>query len=56
LSASATHLLRIVDQAVVDAEALERAAIGARIDTDRRTVKEVADVVLARSGWPDRIS
>lgn len=47
-----THLLRIIDQAVADADALESAAIGLRIDTDRRTVEEAADVIVAQSGWP----
>src|SRR5262249_44463091 len=48
----ATHLLRIVEEAVADAQALERAAIGLRIDTSRGTAEEVADAVLTRSGWP----
>jgi hypothetical protein len=46
------HLLRVADQAVADAEALERAAIGLRIDTDRHAVEETADVIVAQTGWP----
>lgn len=50
-----THLLRIADKAAADADALERAAIGdLRIDTDGRTVEEVADVILTQAGWPRR--
>lgn len=46
------HLRRIIDQAVVDAEALERASVGLRIDTDNRTIQEAADLIVAQSGWP----
>jgi hypothetical protein len=47
------HLLQAAAGAAADAEALERAAIGAlRIDTDRLTVEEAADVIAARTGWP----
>jgi adenylylsulfate kinase-like enzyme len=52
---SVTHLLRIVDQAVADADALECAAIGLRIDTDGRTVEEAANVIVAQSGWLERV-
>ena len=48
------HLLQIADQAVLEANALERAAIGIRIDTSTRTAEQAADVVLAQSGWPHR--
>jgi adenylylsulfate kinase-like enzyme len=42
---SVEHLLQVADQATADAEALERAALGAlRVDTDRRTVSQAADV------------
>jgi hypothetical protein len=51
----ATHLLRIADQAAHDADALERDAIGHRIDTDGRTVEEVADMVVTQTAWPGRI-
>jgi adenylylsulfate kinase-like enzyme len=51
----ATHLLRIADQAAHDADALERAAIGHRIDTNRRSVEEVADMVVTQTAWPGRI-
>lgn len=47
-----THLLRVADEAVRDADALERAAIGHRIDTDGRTIEETADIVVARTAWP----
>jgi hypothetical protein len=40
---------------VADAAALERAAVGdVRVDTDRRTAEEVADAVIAETGWPAR--
>ena len=51
---SPTHLLRVADQAVLEADALERAAIGMRIDTNTRTAEQSADVVLAQSAWPRR--
>ncbi len=44
-----THLLRVADQAGVQADALERSALGdLRIDTDDRSVAEVADAICAR--------
>lgn len=50
----AAHLLGVVDRAVREADALERAGVGLRIDTDRRPVAEIVDTVLARTGWPVR--
>ena len=35
-------------------DALERAAIGLRIDTDGRTGEEIVDAVVARSEWAGR--
>ncbi|MEU2615301.1 hypothetical protein ABZ570_27535 [Micromonospora sp. NPDC007271] len=49
------HLLSVADQAAQEAEALERAAIGHRIDTDRHTIAEITDLVVARTGWPDQL-
>lgn len=46
------HLLRVVDEAAHDADALEREAIGHRIDTDERTIEEITDMVVARTVWP----
>jgi hypothetical protein len=51
----AGYLLRVADQAVIHAVGLERAAIGLRIDTDGRTVEEVADAVVAGSEWAGRV-
>jgi hypothetical protein len=52
---STAHLRRIAGQAAADADALERAAIGAlRIDTDGRTVEEAADLIIAQTGWQGR--
>ncbi|QPP08432.1 AAA family ATPase [Streptomyces bathyalis] len=49
---STAHLLRVADRAAAEADVLERAAIGdLSVDTDRRTVEEVADAVVARTGW-----
>jgi adenylylsulfate kinase-like enzyme len=49
----AAYLLRVAASAAADAEALDHAAIGAlRIDTERLTVEEAADVIAARTGWP----
>ena len=51
----AACLLRVAASAAADAEALEHAVIGAlRIDTDRLTVEEAADVIAALTGWPKR--
>lgn len=47
-------LLRIADDAVANADALERSAIGLRVDTDGRTVEEAADAILAETG-PGRL-
>jgi adenylylsulfate kinase-like enzyme len=47
----ATHLLRVAEQAAHDADVLERAAIGHRIDTDGRTIGEIADMLYARTAW-----
>ncbi|MFF4953140.1 AAA family ATPase [Streptomyces chattanoogensis] len=50
---SARHLLRIADQAVAAAAALDDAGIGdPRIDTDGRTVGQVADAVIAEAALP----
>ncbi|MEV0239991.1 AAA family ATPase [Streptomyces sp. NPDC050674] len=46
---SVTRLLHVVDQAVASAASLEDAGIGdLRIDTDGRTVEQVADAVLSQ--------
>lgn len=50
-----TELLRVAEDAATEAAALERSSIGLRIDTDGRTVEDVADSVLARSGWLTRL-
>jgi hypothetical protein len=51
----AGRLRQIAGIAAADADALEYAAIGdVRIDTDGRTVEEVADVIAAQAGWPGR--
>ncbi|MGH3672366.1 MAG: hypothetical protein ACRDSH_17320, partial [Pseudonocardiaceae bacterium] len=43
------HLLRVADQAGVQADALDRSALGdLRIDTDDRSVADVADAICAR--------
>jgi adenylylsulfate kinase-like enzyme len=47
------YLLHVAACATADAEALEQAVTGAlRIDTDRLTVAEAADVIAAWTGWP----
>lgn len=46
------HLRRIADQAARNADALNRAALGHRIDTDGRTVDEIADLVTTQTDWP----
>ncbi|WP_065964440.1 hypothetical protein [Streptomyces sparsogenes] len=52
----AERLLQAADAAVADAAALERAALGSRVDTDGRTVEEVAEevaeAVAIRAPWP----
>ncbi|WP_089009960.1 AAA family ATPase [Micromonospora viridifaciens] len=49
------HLLSVAGQAAQEAEALERAAIGCRIDTDGYTIAEITDMVVARTGWPGQL-
>jgi adenylylsulfate kinase-like enzyme len=51
---STTHLIRTAEAAVADAEALERATIGLRIDTDGRTVDDVARAIEAQARLPAR--
>jgi adenylylsulfate kinase-like enzyme len=48
------RLLAVADAAIADAEALAIASIGdVRVDVDGRTVAELAEAVLARTGgWP----
>lgn len=47
------YLSSAVGQAVADAAILDRAAIGdIRIDTDQRTVEDIADAIIAETGWP----
>jgi hypothetical protein len=42
-------LLRIADEATSNADALHRMAIGdISVDTDRRTIEQVAGVILSR--------
>lgn len=49
----AAYLLRVAASAAADAEALEHAVtVALRIDTDRFTVEEAADVIAAQTGWP----
>jgi adenylylsulfate kinase-like enzyme len=49
-------LLQVAGRAAADADALERAAVGAvRVDTEGRTVEEAADAIVARTGWPGRV-
>ncbi|WP_346176382.1 hypothetical protein [Streptomyces cuspidosporus] len=48
----AERLLQAADAAVADDAALERAALGIRVDTDGRTVEEVAETVATRAPWP----
>jgi hypothetical protein len=47
----AAHLLYVAGQASRDADALERTALGHRIDTDGRTAEQVVDTV--RTKWSD---
>jgi adenylylsulfate kinase-like enzyme len=52
---STERLLQIADEAAAAADALERASIGAMsVDTDNRTVEEIADVIVAQTEWPGR--
>lgn len=49
----AERLLEVADEAVATAAALDDAGVGdLRIDTDGHTVDQVADALLARTGWP----
>jgi broad-specificity NMP kinase len=49
----AAYLSSVAERATADAEALDRAAVGdLRIDTDGRTVAQVADAIVAATGWP----
>jgi hypothetical protein len=49
------YLSRVAEQAVADADALQRAEVGTmRIDTDGRTVTEAADLIAAAAGWPNQ--
>lgn len=51
----AAHLSSVAEEAVAHAAVLERAAVGdVRIDTDDRTAEEVADAIVAATGWPTR--
>ena len=55
LGQSTECLIQVTDQAAGAAAALDRASIGAMsVDTDNRTVGEVADVIVAQTGWPGR--
>jgi hypothetical protein len=46
----AAHLRQITDKATADAKALERAALGdLRIDTDGRTIEQLADAIAAQT-------
>jgi broad-specificity NMP kinase len=51
---SPANLLRAAQQALLEADALERSEIGTRIDTSTRTAEQSADAVLAQSGWPQQ--
>jgi len=49
----AAYLSAVAERAAADAAALDRAAVGdLRVDTDHRTVEEIADAIVARTGWP----
>lgn len=50
----AASLLRFADEAVAEAEALESAAVGdLRVETGDRSVKEIAETIAAKIGWPE---
>jgi broad-specificity NMP kinase len=50
---SAAYLSSVARWAATDADALDRAAVGdLRIDTDGRTATQVADAIVAATGWP----
>jgi hypothetical protein len=48
------YLRQVADRAAHEAETLEQAGIGHRIDTDGQAVEDIVDAVVARIGWPDR--
>jgi adenylylsulfate kinase-like enzyme len=50
---SSEFLRRVAEQAASDGAELDTAAIGVRVDTDGRSVAEVADLVLSCTGWPN---
>ncbi|MDG4787094.1 hypothetical protein O7626_14345 [Micromonospora sp. WMMD1102] len=51
---SAARLRQIAAEAAADAEALEGAAVGdLRVDTDGRTVPDIAREVVRHLGWSD---
>jgi adenylylsulfate kinase-like enzyme len=52
LGQPAASLLAIAEQAARDTEALEQKAIGHRIDTNDRTVAEIADTIGGLTAWP----
>lgn len=45
------HLRAVAIQAAQDAQALENAGVGERVDTDNRTIAEVADALHASMNW-----
>jgi len=46
------RLLEVADRAIADAQALERHAVGVRIDVDDLAIDAAADAVLERTRWP----
>jgi adenylylsulfate kinase-like enzyme len=53
---SAAELRRITGAAAADAEALERGGVGTlRVDTDGRTVRAAADLIIAAAPWLTRL-
>jgi hypothetical protein len=49
----AGYLRQVAHRAAADADALERAGVGAlRIDTDGRAAAESADLIAASINWP----
>jgi hypothetical protein len=51
LGRPAGELRRVAERAAREADALDRAGTGDRIDTDGHTVEQVADAIAARAGW-----
>lgn len=50
---SDVELRAVAELAVTQSEVLDRAAVGdLRVDTDGHTVDQIADEVIARTGWP----